>query len=118
MPGVGSRRSDYSTFSARAVCGMSTAFLIFAIGIACLVVSFIGFSEQDAIECGQGGKPSLIIWVWATGVAFFVISVRFVNFFWVAEVDVVNTLSVFTHPHFLFHSLLRPTKTKQTVRLF
>ncbi len=68
---------DYSNFSSQEICGISTIFMIFAIGISCLVISVVGFFDEEAFECGRNGKPPLIIWIFGTGIAFTVISVRF-----------------------------------------
>eukprot|EP00531_Pseudo-nitzschia_arenysensis_P003116 CAMPEP_0116122506 /NCGR_PEP_ID=MMETSP0329-20121206/4251_1 /TAXON_ID=697910 /ORGANISM="Pseudo-nitzschia arenysensis, Strain B593" /LENGTH=115 /DNA_ID=CAMNT_0003616359 /DNA_START=28 /DNA_END=372 /DNA_ORIENTATION=+ len=68
---------DYSNFSSLAVCGVSTSFLIFAIGIACFVIGILGFFDEGAFECGKNAKPPLVIWVFGTGVAFTLIACSF-----------------------------------------
>jgi len=68
-------------FGSLAICGCSTSFIIFATGAACLVISLIDiFKDRDefGIGCGQGGKPPLLEWVFGTGIAFSIMSVRYV----------------------------------------
>ena len=76
MPSSGS--SQDLTFGSLAICGCSTSFIIFATGVACLVISIMGIfgdRENFGVDCGQGGKPPLLEWVLGTGISFLIISV-------------------------------------------
>jgi len=71
-------RHAFTTYGDLGVCGVSTSFLILMLGIACLVVSAIGyFFKIDGFACGQNGKPPLREWVLGTGIGFSIISIAF-----------------------------------------
>lgn len=72
--------SDYGgiKFGQLAICGCSTSFIIFSTGVACLVISIWNFSQYGwNVNCGFGGKPPLLKWVFGTGVAFLIITCAF-----------------------------------------
>ena len=73
-----SSSSQDLTFGSLAICGCSTSFIIFATGIACLVISIMGIADNRdgvGIDCGKDGKPPLLEWVFGTGISFMIISV-------------------------------------------
>jgi len=73
-----SSSSQDMTFGSMAICGCSTSFIIFATGIACLVISIMGIKdsrENFGVDCGRDGKPPLLEWVFGTGISFLIISV-------------------------------------------
>ena len=65
------------------VCGCSTTFILFAVGLSCLVVSCLDIANATswdaAVNCGYGGRPPLLEWVFGTGVAYLVICCAYAN---------------------------------------
>ncbi|KAG7344533.1 hypothetical protein IV203_022541 [Nitzschia inconspicua] len=57
-----------------AVCGISTTFILFAVGASCLGVAIWSYVQQGGINCGQNGKPPLLEWILGTGISYLIIA--------------------------------------------
>ena len=59
------------------VCCFSTTFILFAVGLSCLVVSGLEYANasslDEAVNCGFNGRPPLLQWVFGTGIAYLII---------------------------------------------
>ena len=65
------------------VCGCSTTFILFAVGLSSLVVASIEYANANnwdsAVNCGYNGRPPLLEWVFGTGIAYLIICCAYLN---------------------------------------
>ena len=83
--GNGTGTAQNLTFGSVAICGISSSLVIFATGLACLIVAVLRIFETREAEwegspnkaaCGQQGHPPLAKWIFGAGVGYLIISVR------------------------------------------
>ena len=63
----------------RQVCGFSTTFILFAVGLSCIVVASLEIVNapgnwDSAVNCGYNGRPPLLDYILGTGIAYLVIA--------------------------------------------
>ena len=79
---TGNGTAQNLTFGSVAICGISSSFIIFATGLACLIVAVFRIFEardvsgQNKKACGQQGHPPLAKWIFGAGISFLIITVR------------------------------------------
>ena len=60
------------------VCGCSTTFILFAVGLSCIVVASLEIVNAPnwdaAVNCGYDGRPPLLDWILGTGIAYLIIA--------------------------------------------
>jgi hypothetical protein len=60
-----------------AVCGISTTFILFAVGASSLGIAIWSYVQQGGVNCGQDGKPPLLEWILGTGIAYLIIAIAY-----------------------------------------
>jgi hypothetical protein len=61
----------------RALCGMSTTFILFAVAAASLAIALVEIVDKGwdgAVGCGFNGKPPLLEYILGTGIAYLIIA--------------------------------------------
>ena len=61
----------------RALCGISTTFILFAVGAAALaiaIIEIVGKGWDNAVNCGFNGRPPLLEYILGTGIAYLIIA--------------------------------------------